>query len=126
MPLALKFSELKENPPLAVLQTARVLARRNVLSYRFPLKKLGNYNLVIYFAGVLPVSSSFDVLVNGNVVNLDYHVRHAEVSSIVYLAKTIDRLKLSFRNVSFYPQVNGIEIYEVVNIPPECPATTGN
>ncbi|XP_020597225.1 LOW QUALITY PROTEIN: probable LRR receptor-like serine/threonine-protein kinase At5g48740 [Phalaenopsis equestris] len=124
MPLPLKISGLKENPPLVVLQTARVLARRNVLNYRFPLEKLGNYYLVIYFAGVMPVSSSFDVLVNGDVVSSDYHVRHAEVSSVVYLAKNIERLKLSFRNVSFYPQVNGIEIYEVLNIPPECPATT--
>ncbi|KAL0924477.1 hypothetical protein M5K25_005308 [Dendrobium thyrsiflorum] len=124
IPLAVKFSWLKENPPLAVLQTARVLARRNVLSYRFPLEKLGNYYVVIYFAGVLPVSSIFDVLVNDNVVNSDYHVRHAEVSSIVYLAKAVDKVKVSFRNVSFYPQVNGIEIYEVVKIPPECSATT--
>ncbi|KAG0461086.1 hypothetical protein HPP92_021383 [Vanilla planifolia] len=124
VPIALNISGMKETPPLVVLQTARVLARRDILSYRFPLKKLGNYYLVLYFAGITPLLSSFDVLVNDNVVFFDYQLNQAEASLLTYFAKGIDRLKISFRKVRFYPQVNGIEIYEVLGIPQECSPVT--
>lgn len=121
----LDISDIKESPPVEVLQTARVLVRRNVLTYHFPLHRLGDYHVILYFAGITPVSPTFDVLANGVVVSSDYIVKHREASSIFFVAKGIDRMNITLRNVSFYPQVNAIEIYEVVGIPMECSTTTG-
>lgn len=125
LPVSFNATGIEENPPISVLQTARVLARKNVLTYYFPLDKLGDYCVVLYFAGIMPVTSSFDVLINGDVVHTEYAVKHGEVGSISFVGKEIDNLNITFRNVSFYPQVNGIEIYEVLDIPTECSTTTG-
>ncbi|KAG1370063.1 putative LRR receptor-like serine/threonine-protein kinase [Cocos nucifera] len=124
IPIPLNFSGIRESPPASILQTARILARRNVLSYNFPLDKLGDYYVLLYFAGIMPVSSSFDVLINDNVVSPDYSVKHAEAGSIFFSAESVDYLNITFRNVSFYPQVNAIEIYEILDIPLECTGTT--
>ncbi|KAF2284507.1 hypothetical protein GH714_025916 [Hevea brasiliensis] len=98
--LSFNLSSLSENPPLAVLQTARVLARRKVLTYNLALDTLGDYYIVLYFAGILPVSPSFDIFINGDIAQSNYTV-------------TI-----------FYPQINAIEVYEVVDIPSEASSTT--
>ncbi|RWW25932.1 hypothetical protein GW17_00009709 [Ensete ventricosum] len=124
IPVSFNLTAIKENPPASVLQTARVLARKNVLTYNFPLDKLGDYFVALYFAGIMPLSSSFDVLINGDVVHSDYTVEHGEVSSIFFMGKKIESLNITFRNNSFYPQVNGIEIYEILEVPEECSTTT--
>ncbi|WOL11965.1 putative LRR receptor-like serine/threonine-protein kinase [Canna indica] len=123
-PISFDPTGIKENPPISILQTARVLARKNVLTYSFPLYKLGDYSVILYFAGIVPVSSSFDVLINGDVIHSNYTVKHEEVSSIFFLKKRIDSLNITLHNISFYPQVNGIEIYEILGIPMECSTTT--
>lgn len=125
IPVSFDLTGIKENPPASVLQTARVLARKTALTYNFPLDKLGDYYVALYFAGIMPVSSSFDVLINGDVVHSDYTVEHGEVGSIFFMGKKIESLNITFRNNSFYPQVNGIEIYEVLEVPVECSTTTG-
>ncbi|CAL9048421.1 unnamed protein product [Musa banksii] len=124
IPVSFDLTGIKENPPASVLQTARVLARKTALTYNFPLDKLGDYYVALYFAGIMPVSSSFDVLINGDVVHSDYTVEHGEVGSIFFMGKKIESLNITFRNNSFYPQVNGIEIYEVLEVPVECSTTT--
>lgn len=95
------------------------------MSYNFPLGKLGSYYMILYFAGITPVSSTFDILINKNVMSLGYAVKHGQASSLAFTVKMVDRVCVSFRNISFYPQVNAIEIYEIVNMPPECSAATG-
>ncbi|KAF8402093.1 hypothetical protein HHK36_013045 [Tetracentron sinense] len=122
--LSFNLSSLKESPPLGVLQSARVLARRNVLSYNFRLDKLGDYYVVLYFAGILPVSPSFDVLVNGDVVRSNYTVKRSEASALFCSLKDIRSLNITLQNISFYPQVNAIEVYEMVEIPLESSSTT--
>lgn len=123
--LPLNLSNIQESPPAAVLQSARVLARKNILSYNFQLDKMGDYYAVLYFAGILPVSPSFDVLANGDVVQSNYTVKSSEVSVLFFVRKGITSLNITLRNVSFYPQMNAIEIYESVDIPLECSTTTG-
>ncbi|XP_077250440.1 leucine-rich repeat protein kinase family protein [Tasmannia lanceolata] len=122
--LRLNLSGISENPPVGILQSARVLARRNDLAYNFPLDKIGDYYIVLYFAGILPVSSSFDILVNGDVVKLNYSLKRLEASVLIFVQKSITSLSIMFRNVSFYPQVNAIEVYEFVEIPTESSTTT--
>ncbi|KAJ0589114.1 putative protein kinase RLK-Pelle-LRR-I-1 family [Helianthus annuus] len=114
---------LKESPPQPVLQTGRVLARREGLSYNFSLENIGDYYLVLYFAGILPVSPTFDVLINGEVVESNYSVESWQVGSLYFLRKGIKSLNITFKDISFYPLVNAIEVYEVVNIPPESSTT---
>lgn len=123
--LPLNLSNIRESPPVMVLQYARVLARKNILSYNFQLDKMGDYYIVLYFAGILPVSPSFDILVNGNVVESNYTVKSSEVSVLFFVRKSITSLNITLQNVSFYPQMNAIEIYESVEIPLECSTTTG-
>ncbi|XP_010264105.1 PREDICTED: probable LRR receptor-like serine/threonine-protein kinase At5g48740 isoform X1 [Nelumbo nucifera] len=115
---------IKESPPLSVLQSARVLARKNILTYNFPLDKLGDYHIILYFAGILPVSPSFDILVNGDVVSYNYTVKNSEAGMLFFSFKGIQSLNMTFRNISFYPQVNAIEVYEIVDIPLEASSTT--
>ncbi|OVA00094.1 Protein kinase domain [Macleaya cordata] len=122
--LLFNLSGLPENPPLAVLQSARVLARKNDLTYNFPLDKLGDYYVVLIFAGILPVSSVFNVVVNGEVVSANFTVKSSEVSAIFFTQKGIRSLNITFQNISFYPQVSAIEIYELVDIPLESSSTT--
>ncbi|ONK77646.1 uncharacterized protein A4U43_C02F8980 [Asparagus officinalis] len=124
IPVQLELSGVKESPPVEVLQTARVLVRRDTLTYYFSLEKSGDYYVVLHFAGITPVSPTFDVLINDNSVSSNYSVKHGEASSILYSVKGIDSLRIMFRNVSFYPQVNAIEIYEAIGIPLECSTTT--
>lgn len=123
--LPLNLSNIQESPPAAVLQSARVLARKNILSYNFQLDKMGDYYAVLYFGGILPVSPSFDILANGDVVRSNYTVKSSEVSVLFFIRKGITSLNITLRNVSFYPLMNAIEIYESVDIPLECSTTTG-
>ncbi|KAM7521816.1 hypothetical protein LguiA_011718 [Lonicera macranthoides] len=118
------LSSLKESPPIAVLQTARVLVRREGLTYKFPLGKLGDYYIVLYFAGILPVSPSFDVLINGDFVQSNYTVKNWEATALFFTRKGIKRLNITLNNISFYPLINAIEVYEIVDIPQESSSTT--
>ncbi|KAK1289797.1 putative LRR receptor-like serine/threonine-protein kinase [Acorus calamus] len=123
IPIQLDVLELKESPPVSVLQSARVLARKNILSYDFSVSSLGDYYIVMYFAGTLPVSSTFDVLVNREVVRSNYQVKNMEASAVFISRNRIDTLNITLRNISYYPQVNAIEIYEIIEIPMESSAT---
>ncbi|KAI3779143.1 hypothetical protein L2E82_08685 [Cichorium intybus] len=89
------------SPPLPVLQTGRVLARREALNYNFALENLGDYYLVLYFAGILPVSPTFDILINGEVVESNYSVNSWQVGSLYLLAKGINNLNITFKDITF-------------------------
>ncbi|CAL8177987.1 unnamed protein product [Prunus armeniaca] len=123
-PLSFNFSALKEAPPAAILQTARVLARRDVLTYNFPLDTLADYYIVLYFAGILPVFPSFDVLINGDVVQSNYTVRSSQVGTLYFTLRGTKSLNITLKSTSFYPQVNAIEVYEILDIPKEASSTT--
>ncbi|KAM6564917.1 hypothetical protein CsatB_024915 [Cannabis sativa] len=115
---------LKESPPPAILQTARVLARRDVLTYNLSLDTLGDCYIILYFAGILPVFPSFDVLINGEVVQSNYTVKTSEVSALHVTRKGLKSLNITLKTASFYPQVNAIEAYEILDIPLEASSTT--
>ncbi|KAI4329869.1 hypothetical protein MLD38_028204 [Melastoma candidum] len=117
-------SGLAENPPAAVIQTARVLVRRDAMSYVLPLDRPGNYFALLYFAGILPVSPSFDILVNGEIERSNYTVNNDKASILYITRKDVDSLNITLRSRSFSPQVNGIEVYEVIEIPLETSSTT--
>ncbi|KAG9446455.1 hypothetical protein H6P81_012583 [Aristolochia fimbriata] len=116
--------DIKEAPPISVLQSARVLARKDILTYNFPLRTLGDYYIVLYFAGILPVSSSFNILINGEVVRSNYTVKITEASVVAIKQRSVTNLNVTLQNVSFYPLVNAIEVYEIVEIPSEVSSTT--
>lgn len=118
------LSGLSESPPPAVLQTARVLARKEVLTYNFPLDSLGDYYVVLYFAGILPISPSFDVIINGDIVQSSYTVKTSAASALYVTRKKIKSLNVTLKSKRFFPQVNAIEVYELVDIPPEASSTT--
>ncbi|KDP26385.1 hypothetical protein JCGZ_17543 [Jatropha curcas] len=118
------LSSVRENPPVSVLQTARVLARRHVLTYNLVLDTLADYYIVLYFAGILPVSPSFDVLINGDIAESDYTVKMSEASALYLTRKGIKNLNITLRSITFYPQINGIEVYQIVDIPLEASSTT--
>ncbi|KAJ6710932.1 hypothetical protein OIU74_011733 [Salix koriyanagi] len=122
--LGFNLSAVTESPPPAVLQTARILARTDVLTYNLPLDALGDYYIILYFAGIVPTSPSFDVLVNGDVVRSDYHVKMSEASALHLTQKGIENLNITLKSISFYPQINAIEVYEIVDIPLEASSTT--
>ena len=108
-----------------MLQTARVLAREDVLHYNLPLDTLGDYYVVLYFAGILPVSASFDILINGDVQQSEFTIRTSEASTLYFTQKGITSLDIALRSIIFYPQINAFEVYEIVDIPPEASSTTG-
>ncbi|KAL2239204.1 probable LRR receptor-like serine/threonine-protein kinase At5g48740 [Sesamum indicum] len=118
------LSNIKESPPVAVLQTARVLARWNNLVYRLPLDNQGDYHVVLYFAGILPVSPSFDVIINGEVVQSNYTVMQWEANSLFFTVKGIRTLNITLKTISYYPLVNALEVYEILDIPLEASSTT--
>lgn len=118
------LSSLREDPPASVLQTARVLARRKVLTYNLPLDSLADYFIVLYFAGILPVSPSFDVEINGDMVQSNYTINLSEAGALYFTRKEIKSLNITLKSISYYPQVNAIEVYEIVGIPPEASSTT--
>ncbi|KAJ7961525.1 putative Kinase [Quillaja saponaria] len=124
--ISLSFNKpsLMEEPPSAVLQTARVLARRNVLTYNLPLDMLGDYYIILYFAKILPVFSSFDVLINGDVVQSNYTLDNPQASALYATQKGIKNINITLKGINFCPQVNAIEVYEMVDIPPEASSTT--
>ncbi|CAN6447784.1 unnamed protein product [Victoria cruziana] len=122
--LRFNVSGITEAPPLRVLQSARVLARKDILNYTFAINKTADYYVILYFAGIIPVSSSFSVVINGGVVRTNYTVASSEVSALSVQRKIASSLTVELQNSSYYPLVNAIEIYEVVEIPPECSSTT--
>ncbi|GFZ17608.1 leucine-rich repeat protein kinase family protein [Actinidia rufa] len=124
MQSTVNLSSLKETPPAAVLQTARVLVRKDVLTYDLPLDTLGDYYIILYFAGILPVFPSFDILINGDVIWSNYAVKSWEASAMFITRKGIKSLNITMKGIRFYPQINGIEVYEIVNIPSESSSTT--
>ncbi|KAJ4847595.1 hypothetical protein Tsubulata_013914 [Turnera subulata] len=121
---SLNSSSLSEDPPVPVLQTARVLARKDVLTYNLLLDTLADYYIILYFAGILPVSPTFDVLINGNVIQSSYNVRLSEASALYITQKGIKCLNITLKSISFNPQINAIEVYEILDIPVEASTTT--
>jgi hypothetical protein len=119
-------SNIVEKPPVSVLQTGRVLARRNMLAYNLPLEGLGDYYIILYFAGILPVFPSFDVFVNGDLVKSNYTIKMSETSVLYVTRKGISTLNITLRSINFYPQINAFEVYNMVDIPPEASSTTGS
>ncbi|KAK2649246.1 hypothetical protein Ddye_016735 [Dipteronia dyeriana] len=117
-------SSIWESPPAAVLQNARVLARKDALTYNFPLDMLADYYIVLYFAGILPVSPTFSVLINGDVAESNYTVRSSESGALYLTRKGIKNLNITIKSISFYPQVNALEVYEIIEIPSEASSTT--
>lgn len=118
-------SSIQESPPAAVLQTARVLARRDVMTYNFPVDTLADYYIVLYFAGILPVSPTFEVLINGDIAESNFTVRSSEAGALYFTWKGIKSLNITIKSIKFYPQVNALEVYEILDIPPETSSTTG-
>ncbi|XP_068657785.1 probable LRR receptor-like serine/threonine-protein kinase At5g48740 isoform X2 [Aristolochia californica] len=118
------FLNIQEGPPISVLQSARVLARKDILSYNFPLGIMGDYYIVLYFAGILRVSSSFNILINGEVVRSNYIVKSSEASIVTVKQRSVTNLNITLQNINFYPLVNAIEVYEIVEIPSEVSSTT--
>lgn len=121
----LNQSNIMEEPPATALQTARVLARRNTLAYNLPLDGVGDYYIILYFAGIFPVFSSFDVYINGDLAKSNYTIRSSEISALYVTRKGISSLNITLRSVSFYPQINAFEVYNMVDIPSETSSTTG-
>ena len=97
----------------------------NLLFYNLPLNTLANYYIVLYFAGIVPVSHSFDLLINGDVVQSNYTVNMSEVSSLYFTGKGIKSLNVTLKSITYYP-INAIEVYEIVDIPLEASSTTGS
>lgn len=122
---SIDFSSIKESPPVTVLQNARVLARRDSLTYKLPLNKSGDYYIVLYFAGILPVSPTFNVLINGDVAESNYTIIRSETSALYLFRKGINSLNITVKSISFNPQVNALEVYEIIDIPSEASSTTG-
>ncbi|KAK4366194.1 hypothetical protein RND71_014074 [Anisodus tanguticus] len=118
------MSVLKESPPAAVLQTGRILARWNDMTYNFPIDHQGDYHIVLYFSGILPVSPSFDVLINRDIVRSNYTVNRWEVSSLLFTMKGIESLNITLKTVHYYPFINALEVYEILDIPLETSSTT--
>ncbi|KAL5562103.1 hypothetical protein UlMin_031850 [Ulmus minor] len=116
-------SNLKESPASDILQTARVLARREALTYNLPLDSLGDYYIILYFAGILPVYPSFDVLINGEVLESNFTLTTSEVRALYFTRKGIKNLNITLKRTRFYPQINAIEVYEIVDIPQEASST---
>lgn len=119
------LSNIKEDPPTAVLQSGRVLARRNSLVYTLPLDNQGDYHVVLYFAGILPVSPAFDILINGNVVQSNYTVMRWQANSLFFTVKGMRALNLTLKAISYYPLVNALEVYEILDVPLESSSTAG-
>ncbi|KAL6497890.1 hypothetical protein OROHE_026917 [Orobanche hederae] len=119
------LSNIKESPPAVVLQTARVLARRDNLMYELPLNyKQGDYYVVLYFAGILQVAPTFDVLINGQVVRSNYRVMKWEANCLPFTVKGIKSLDITLKRINYYPLVNALEVYEILDIPLESSPTT--
>ena len=117
--------QVKEAPPVVVVETARVLARRDELSYNLPLEEQGDYFVILYFGGILAVHPSFDVLMNGKVIESNYTVEMGEMRALYVIQEQIKSLIITFKSVKFYPQVNAIEVYQIVHVPLEASSTTG-
>lgn len=86
---------------------------------------LGDYYVVLYFAGILPVSSSFDILINGDIVQSNYTVKASQASANHFIQKRVRILNVTLKSTSFSPQVNGIEVYRILNVREEASSTTG-
>ncbi|CAK9309790.1 unnamed protein product [Citrullus colocynthis] len=116
---------VKEAPPAAIVETARVLTRRDELSYNLPLEEEeGNYYVILYFGGILAVHPSFDVLINGRVIESNYTFEKGEMRALYVIQYQIKTLKITLKSVNFYPQINAIEVYQIVHIPLEASSTT--
>ncbi|XP_027336802.1 probable LRR receptor-like serine/threonine-protein kinase At5g48740 [Abrus precatorius] len=122
--LSFNQSSLVEEPPAVVLQTGRVLARRNMLTYNLPLDTFGDYYVILYFAGILPVFPSFDVFINGELVKSNYTINSSETSALYITRKGISSLNITLKSISFYPQINAFEVYNMVDIPSDASSTT--
>ncbi|XP_057458612.1 probable LRR receptor-like serine/threonine-protein kinase At5g48740 isoform X2 [Lotus japonicus] len=115
---------LVEEPPEAILQTGRVLARKNIMTYNLPLDTSGDYYIILYFAGILPVFSSFDVLINGDLMKSNYTIKSSEISALYVTRKGLSSLNITLKGVDFYPQINAFEVYKMVEVPPDASSTT--
>ncbi|XP_013644334.2 probable LRR receptor-like serine/threonine-protein kinase At5g48740 isoform X2 [Brassica napus] len=115
---------ITETPPDTVLQTARILARKEILSYTLSLDTLGGYYIILYFAGILSLSPSFSVTINNEVKQSEYTVTSSEASALYFTQKRISELNITFEKFKFNPQVNALEVFQILQIPPEASSTT--
>ncbi|XP_057534815.1 probable LRR receptor-like serine/threonine-protein kinase At5g48740 [Amaranthus tricolor] len=122
--LGLNTALMNEEPPMAVMQTARLLERRKLLTYNLALDQLGNYYIVLYFAGVVPVSSKFNISANGALIRSNYAVISRKASVCYFTMEKINGLNITLQNISFYPLINAIEVFQIGDIPQETSSTT--
>ncbi|CAH8278912.1 unnamed protein product [Arabidopsis lyrata] len=115
---------ITENPPASVLQTARILARKDSLSYTLSLHTLGDYYIILYFAGILSLSPSFSVMINDEVKLSDYTVTSSEAGTLYFTQKRVSKLNITLGKIKFNPQVNALEVYEILQFPAEASSTT--
>ncbi|KAM3382379.1 hypothetical protein P3S68_007953 [Capsicum galapagoense] len=94
------------------------------MTYNFPIDHQGDYHIVLYFAGILPVFPSFDVMINGDIVRSNYTVNRWEVRSLFFTMKGIEILNITLKTVHYYPYINALEVYEILDIPLETSSTT--
>lgn len=117
IPVKINSSGVPESPPDAVLQSARILVRTDTLSYNFQLDEEANYLVIAYFARILPVQSSFHVLVNGDILATNYTLQSSETGAVSSISNNISVINITIHNVSFHPQINALEVYQIADIP---------
>lgn len=117
IPVKINSSGVPERPPDAVLQSVRILVRKDTLSYKFQLDEEANYLVIAYFARILPVKSSFHVLVNGDILTSNYTLQSSETCTISSISNNTSVINITIQNVSSHPQINALEVYQIADIP---------
>ncbi|KAH9312395.1 hypothetical protein KI387_027430, partial [Taxus chinensis] len=113
-------SGIPESPPDAVLQSARILVRTNNLFYNFQFNEKATYFVIAYFTKILAVYSTFNVLVNGDIIKYNYTLQSGEAGGIYHsTSDSTSEINITIHNVSFHPQINALEVYQIADIPVE-------
>ncbi|GLJ07608.1 hypothetical protein SUGI_0070710 [Cryptomeria japonica] len=118
IPVNINSSGIPESPPDAVLQSARILVRTQNLFYNFHLSEKANYFVIAYFTKIVAVYSTFDVLLNGDIIKSNFTLQRGEAGRV--LNSTHDsttEINITIHNVSFHPQINALEVYQIADIP---------
>lgn len=63
--------------------------------------------------------------INNEIKQSDYTVTSSEAGTLYFTQKRISNLNITLGKIKFNPQVNALEVYEILQIPPEASSTTG-
>ncbi|KAJ7537487.1 hypothetical protein O6H91_11G007600 [Diphasiastrum complanatum] len=110
---------VEEEPPLAVLQSARLALNLNYIAYLTNLAETGSYIVIAYFVELQNSTTQtvMNILVNSNLQSSNYIIpENFTASERNFTVEASSLLNFTLQGMHSPPLINALEIYRIVDL----------